>query len=155
MTSKRYIAFVKSDLYRCTGRLSSSLFLRSLLSNVGFKYSFWMRTTAFLSSHKLLLPLRFLSLLIHRHCTYKYGIDIPYNTQIGTGLYIGHFGGIIVNWRSIVGKNCNISPDVVVGQSNRGSKRGFPIIGDNVFLGPGASPAELFLTRVLWLYQPN
>ncbi len=66
------------------------------------------------------------------------GIDIPFSTEIGSGFYIGHFGGIIVNDKSVIGKNCNISQGVTLGQANRGKNKGYPTLGDNVYLGPGA-----------------
>jgi len=138
MSLKNYLNLVKADLYRYTGKVSFSVFLRNILLNAGFKYSFWMRTAFFLKGHPSLRPLYIVSRVMLTRYTYKYGIDIPYNTSIGSGLYIGHFGGIIINWNTIIGKNCNLSPGLVIGQSNRGDKRGCPIIGDNVFIGPGA-----------------
>lgn len=38
----------------------------------------------------------------------------------------------------MVGWNCNISMGVTLGISNRGKKPGVPLIGNNVYLGPGA-----------------
>lgn len=86
----------------------------------------------------MLLPLHILSIQMLSKYTYKFGIDISYDTLIGPGFYIGHFGGIVVNQNVIIGRNCNISPGVILGQTNRGPKKGCPIIGDNVFIGPGA-----------------
>lgn len=76
--------------------------------------------------------------ILYRRCMLKYGIDIPAATQIDSGFYIGHFGGIVVNHRAIIGKNCNLSHGVTIGQANRGERQGCPIIGDNVYFGPGA-----------------
>ena len=132
------IYLIKSDLYRYTGKTSFWTFLFKLLSNVGFKYSFWMRTAAYLKRHTFLWFIYIIARLILIRYTNKYGIDIAYNAKIGPGFYIGHFGGIIVNWETIIGANCNISPGAVIGQSNRGDKKGCPIIGNNVFIGPGA-----------------
>jgi serine O-acetyltransferase len=72
------------------------------------------------------------------HLTYKLGISIPYTTSIGSGFYIGHFGGIVVNEKSVIGRNCNISHGVTLGVANRGRNKGCPTIGDNVYIGPGA-----------------
>jgi serine O-acetyltransferase len=69
---------------------------------------------------------------------YKYGINIPPYTKIGSGLYIGHFGCITVSPNVIIGKNCNVSPGIAIGQVNRGIRKGWPVIGDNVYIGPGA-----------------
>jgi serine O-acetyltransferase len=86
----------------------------------------------------LSLPLYVLIRAILVHYQYKFGIEIPPDTQIGSGFYIGHFGGIVINARSIIGNNVNISPGVVIGQSSRGKNKGYPTIGNNVYIGPGA-----------------
>jgi len=72
------------------------------------------------------------------HLTYKLGISIPPSTEIGSGFYIGHFGGIEINFRSVIGKNCNISQGVTLGAANREANKGYPTLGDNIYIGPGA-----------------
>lgn len=66
------------------------------------------------------------------------GISIPASVQIGHSFYIGHFGGIILNAKSILGNNCNISQGVTIGVSGIGEKRGVPVIGHNVYIGANA-----------------
>ncbi len=66
------------------------------------------------------------------------GISLPYSAQIGKEFYIGHFGGIIINSKAIIGNNCNISQGVTIGISGRGERRGVPIIGNNVYIGANA-----------------
>ena len=44
-------------------------------------------------------------------------------------------GGVIVNNDAKIGKNCDIYPGVVVGQT---SKNNVPVIGDNCFIGLGS-----------------
>ena len=39
---------------------------------------------------------------------------------------------------AIIGKNCNISHGITIGVINTGNKKGCPVIGDNVYIGPGA-----------------
>ena len=79
-----------------------------------------------------------LSRCVLYHLTYKLGISIPLVTEIGSGFYIGHFGGIVVNYETVIGKNCNISQGVTIGVANRGKNKGYPQLGDNVYIGPGA-----------------
>jgi serine O-acetyltransferase len=67
-----------------------------------------------------------------------WGIEIPRRARIGEGLYIGHFGGIIVSPEAIIGKNLTISQNVTIGESGQSEKAGCPIIGDNVYIAPGA-----------------
>lgn len=66
------------------------------------------------------------------------GISLPYSAKIGKNFYIGHFGGIIVNSKTIIGDNCNISQGVTIGVSGRGARRGVPKIGNNVYIGANA-----------------
>ena len=60
------------------------------------------------------------------------------NIQIGEGFYIGHFGGITISYATKIGKNFILSQQVTIGISGKGEKRGCPIIGDNVYIAPGA-----------------
>jgi serine O-acetyltransferase len=73
-----------------------------------------------------------------RRLKVKYGYDISYRTQIGAGLYIGHFGNIVIHGDAIIGENCNISQGITIGVSNYGEKKGTPTIGNRVFIGPNA-----------------
>lgn len=63
------------------------------------------------------------------------GISIPASAQIGHSFYIGHFGGIILNAKTTIGNNCNISQGVTIGVSGQGENRGVPKIGNNVYVG--------------------
>lgn len=69
---------------------------------------------------------------------YKYAIQIPHNTKIGKGFYIGHLGRIIINPNAIIGNNVNISTGVIIGQENRGKRKGTPTIGNQVWIGANA-----------------
>lgn len=71
------------------------------------------------------------------------GISLPYSVQIGSEFYIGHFGGIIINSKAIIGDNCNISQGVTIGVSGRGNNRGVPTIGNNVYIGVNSVLAGL------------
>ena len=73
-----------------------------------------------------------------RRLKVKYGFDISYRTQIGKGLYIGHFGNVVIHGDTVIGKNCNISQGITIGVSNHGEKKGVPTIGNKVFIGPNA-----------------
>lgn len=55
--------------------------------------------------------------------------------RLGGGLYLGHAYNITINCKSKIGRNCNIHKGVVIGQVNRGSRKGYPTIGDRVWIG--------------------
>ena len=65
-------------------------------------------------------------------------IEIPGNTKIGPGFYIGHSGPIIINPAAVLGKNVNISHGVTIGRENRGKRCGTPTIGNEVWIGANA-----------------
>lgn len=68
----------------------------------------------------------------------KYGLEIPAGTNIGSGLYIGHGIGIIINSKSIIGHDCNLSQFLTIG-SNKGTPA---TIGNNVYIGPNVCIIE-------------
>lgn len=65
----------------------------------------------------------------------KYGIEIPRQTTIGKGLYLGHAWNISINPETIIGDNCNIHKGVTIGKENRGHRKGTPKIGSFVWIG--------------------
>jgi serine O-acetyltransferase len=65
----------------------------------------------------------------------KLGFSIPLNV-FGPGVSIPHYGTIVVNGNSKIGKNCRIHASVNIGAS--GGSDIAPVIGDNVYIGPGA-----------------
>lgn len=138
MTFAEYRELLRADGYRVYGQADARMLVNLFLGNPGFKYCFWRRTCAFLASSaagRLLLPLAERALIRN---TYRFGIDIPWRTKAGPGLYIGHFGGIVVGEGVVIGRNCNISHGVTIGQTNRGPRKGSPTIGDGVYIGAGA-----------------
>lgn len=93
-------------------------------------FQYWFRLAS-----KYPPPLNFLFRAIYRLVIFRYKCEIPWNTQIGPGLYIGHPYCITINPKVIIGKNCNIHKGVTIGQENRGKRKGAPKIGDEVWIG--------------------
>ena len=139
MKYKEYQYLIYSDLYRIVGNKKVSYLIKQIFLGESFKYIFWMRTARYFSQNILFkYTLYPIARVLLNHYKYKFGIDISYKTNIGSGLYIGHFSGIIVSFQSKIGNNCNISQGVTIGQVNRGKNKGYPILGDNVYIGAGA-----------------
>jgi serine O-acetyltransferase len=63
------------------------------------------------------------------------GISLPAPCEIGEGLYIGHYGSIILAAECRVGHNCSLAQNVTVGVAGSGDDRGAPVIGNRVFIG--------------------
>ena len=127
----------RADLYRYYGHVDGAAFLRALFEFPGYRYTFAMRLCRFLAGGGR-GPRRVLAQLLMRRLEYRLGITLPFDTEVGAGLYIGHFGGIVVSPRAVIGRNCNLSQDVTLGQTLRGDRAGAPVIGDGVYIGPGA-----------------
>ncbi len=70
-----------------------------------------------------------------KHYRLKYGLEIPAETNIGRGLYLGHPFNITINGKSVIGDNCNIHKGVLIGRENRGKRKGTPTIGNRVWIG--------------------
>ena len=70
-----------------------------------------------------------------KNLSMKLGFTIPENV-FGPGLAIIHYGTIIINVRTKVGANCRLHACTNIGES--GGEPGAPVIGNNVYIGPGA-----------------
>lgn len=139
MKYSEYRYLVLSDLYRITGNVKTTTFIKHVLMGETFKYTFWMRTCRYTRARPLLKYTIYpIARIMNHRLTYKLGISIPHYTQIGSGFYIGHFGGIVINGKSIIGNNCNISQGVTLSEANRGKNKGWPKLGNNIYIGPGA-----------------
>ncbi len=73
-----------------------------------------------------------------RNLQHRTFIQIPEETKIGEGFYIGHYGPVVINPKAILGKNINIAQGVTIGQENRGKRTGAPTIADKVWIGANA-----------------
>ena len=136
-TFNECIEYIKSDAFRYYGKKNFLHVLKLWIIIPGFKYTFYMRLSSYLSGKKYL----FLFYLFFRwrlwRNSIRFGIQISHKTVIGKGFYIGHFGTIVVNSNSVIGRNVNISQGFTIGRSNRGAFLGSSIIGDNVYIAPG------------------
>ena len=124
---------IKDDLFRYIGPACNNIFMqwRYFLFTPGFRYIYYLRKTA--SARYL----KYFWLFLLRHCMCRTGIQIPYQTQIGPGLRIVHFGSIVVNPGAVIGKNFNIAQGVLIGNA-QGKNKGCPVIGDNVCINANA-----------------
>ena len=138
----------RADLYRHTGELSWRHLLTHLFFSDGgerfsdgVKYAFWLRLCRYLKTQRprvLFWPCYRIAMRVFTRYKYKFGCLIPHTTSIGHGVYLGHIRNIVINERVIIGDNCNLSQGVTIGQANRGRRKGTPVIGRNVYIGPGA-----------------
>lgn len=78
--------------------------------------------------------------IVQRIIVILFGIEIDGRAHIGPGFFINHFGGVVIGPVTI-GSNCNLSQSVTLGRSSLESEptgTDAPILGDRVWVGPGA-----------------
>lgn len=144
MEFKHFKYLIYTDFFRYTGKqLTLQLFLKYMLKNGGnhgFKYQFFMRYCSFLKTKRQFMYVLILKIFNRKlnKLQYKYGIEIPYTTEIKEGLFLPHFGNITVHSNAVIGKNCTILQGVTIGNDLFKSRDQVARIGDNVTLGSGA-----------------
>ena len=119
------------DLYRYEGSRCKSLIiqLKYLLFIPGFQYSYCLRHAQH-AGNKLS---RFFWESVLRLMMYHSGIQIPSKTKIGPGLQFGHWGTIVVNPSTTIGRNFAIAHGCLIGNA-QGKRKGVPLLGDNVIM---------------------
>lgn len=127
-------ANIHADILRLgDGRLNLRILVRGLLSQ-GFQAITVYRFFRWLYCRRIpSQPLRFIA---ERFIEITCGISIPVSCNIGPGLRIHHFGGIIFHPSARIGKNCTIYQGVTVG--DKGGAGNAARIGDDVLIGAGA-----------------
>lgn len=106
----------------------------------GYIYTKCLRKCQWYAAHHNKIRFLLTRLRLH-HLSEKYGFQISYATKIGRGLYLGHMGTIIINWKAVLGNNVNLAQGVTVGMVNGGKRDGVPKIGNNVWIGANATVA--------------
>ena len=114
--------------------------LSAFFAYPGFRYTYLLRKVAYYATRRRglgLVPYAFYRLLLHRY-RFRYGFDISPTMKIGPGLFLGHFGGVVLSPHAVLGANVNIGQGVTIGATSRGSRVGAPILGDRVWVGAHA-----------------
>ena len=143
---------IYSDLFRYTGNARRfkniyRTYIEELRSSPEFSYISMMRRTRYYYDqipkydgikHKMYrVKFEVCNFLLER-LSRKYHFQIPYDTNIGKGFYLAHFGRVIIHPKSVIGYNVNVSTGVVIGTQFRGKRKGAPTIGNYVWIGANA-----------------
>lgn len=101
---------------------------------------YYLRKVAYYSSRKKSFGIfgYFYNRILLNHYRFKYGFDISPTTSIAPGLYLGHFGGVVISPYAILGSNINLAQGVTIGATSRGSRKGAPTLEDRVWVGANA-----------------
>lgn len=126
---------IQQDFYRESGTYLSKIQIWKKCFSPNLHFIYLLRTAQKYPKNTFLGKMW---RLILRHYQIKYGFQIYPETQIGAGFYLGHWGSLVINPKTKIGKNCNIAQGVTIAQANRGKNEGVPEIGDEVWIGPNA-----------------
>ena len=132
MKSKAVLKYIRSDLYRYTGKCAGKDIVRAYLTNSLFRFHVAFRCC------KGEGFVRVLGKVLYTLNRSKKRIVLPPETQVGYGLYIGHGGPIVVHPSAVIGSNVNLSQFTTIG-SNRGQAA---TIGDCTYIGPNVCIVE-------------
>jgi len=67
-----------------------------------------------------------------------WGIELERAARIGPGFIIAHFGGITLSGAAVIGAHFNLCQCTTIGLAGTGAREGAPVIGDDVYVAPGA-----------------
>jgi serine O-acetyltransferase len=102
-------------------------------------YRYGQRCQALLERSRWLGALPFaLFVLLHFVVRTVFHVDINPRCRIGPGLHLGHPYTIFIG-PTILGSNCSLTHNVTIGLGLGAKGRGVPIIGNDVWIGPGAT----------------
>lgn len=126
---------IQKDFYRESGKWLSTFKIWTKCLNPNLHFIYILRKA---QKYQKTPVLGLYWRIVLRHFQIKYGFQIYPETEIGEGFYLGHWGSLVINPKTKIGKNCNIAQGVTIGQQNRGKNEGYPVIGNQVWIGPNA-----------------
>lgn len=114
------------------GKWFRLLLVQGLWAVTVYRFASWVYSLPRLAS----IPFRVVYIILSKMVEILTGIMLPASVNVGPGLYVGHFGGVIINGGVKLGANCKIAH--TIGTKGAGRGPGVPIIGNNVYIGTGA-----------------
>lgn len=130
---------IRADLFRYTGRTDARTLRKCRRASGGFRFTYYMRMCAYARERKLLKYTLYPFYKLRKNrAGAKVGAEIFELTPVGKGLHIAHSGCIVVHSGAVLGENVSLSQGVTIGQTIKDGKVLLPVIGNNVYLAPGA-----------------
>ena len=125
------------------GRRGPSQRLRLWMWNADFRvvasYRFDRASRQYHAEHRLKgLPGRVFAVVWRRRVMNIHHADLDPKAQIGPGLLLMHHTGVFVGG-AVIGDNCVMHHNVTIGQRVASGNQGVPRLGNDVWIGPGAT----------------
>lgn len=81
----------------------------------------------------------FLPRLLSQITRFLTGVEIHPGATIGSGFFIDHGAGVVIGETSNIGDNCVLFHNVTLGGTGKHQGKRHPTLGNNVFIGTGAT----------------
>lgn len=115
-------------------RHESSILNPALWAVLNYRYGVWATTLK-------PAPLRWIASKVYGFFSFLVlitsGIRLHREVKIGKGFHLIHSGNIQIHPNTVIGDYCGIQQDVTLGTAME--RKGAPIIGNNVYIGKGAT----------------
>lgn len=85
------------------------------------------------------LKIPFIPRFISQLSRFFTGLEIHPGAQIGEGFFCDHGAGVVIGETAVIGKNAVLFHNVTLGGTGKHDGKRHPTIGNNVFIGTGAS----------------
>ena len=138
-TKQDLLYYWNADLYRYGADVSRKAFRKAKKYIPGFRFCYYLRKCTYLSKAPIYTrPLFYIANRKLERLKVRYGFDMEYSTQIGPGLHLSHWGGVVVNPDAVIGENCNLSQQITIGVDSKEGMDAVPVIGSRVYIAPGS-----------------
>ncbi len=134
---------LREDLRRYGGsrlqQIRAVLLLPVVWAIIGYRFARWVHTSQLPGPVRKLLSMT--STLTNLWVSVATNIELPAGSSIGPGLYIAHTGYIVLSPAVVLGHHCTLTQGVTIGHAGGGTapSRECPVIGNRVYIGPGAA----------------
>lgn len=82
---------------------------------------------------------RFIAKIFRKISFLTFHIEIHPQAEIGDCLHIAHIGHVVIGKGARIGNNVTMLHFTTLGAAGSGKRRGYPVVGDNVYIGVNAS----------------
>lgn len=131
--------YIRADLFRYCGKTDKKSLRKFKKKSAGFRFTYYMRMCNYYRNRRILKYIIFPFYKIKKNrAGIKFGYDIYELTDIGKGFHIAHMSGIVIHKDAVLGENVSISHCVTIGQTIKKGEIHIPVIGNNVYIAPGA-----------------
>ncbi|MBD3383121.1 MAG: serine O-acetyltransferase [candidate division Zixibacteria bacterium] len=104
-----------------------------------FYAGFWAITLHRITHFVWNLKIPLIPRIISQFTRFMTGVEVHPGATIGKGFFIDHGMGVVIGETTQIGDNCVLFHNVTLGGTGKHKKKRHPTLGNNVFVGTGAT----------------